>query len=182
MLVSLGFIPQEWYGEFPAIPYFYYTYVFFIDLTRQHLHVCIGRLFLVEQLVCDKTKVCFYLWTSISSVVICMNETSTNNTWHLVNASKMDCPCWKVQIVSENAGGWRVGGCCTWFRWELCQRQRGRVSVFEGVTQLGSEKVLLFITSTHMSTYLLRLPGSTLFPGIVMSVSDPILRSLTPKI
>lgn len=58
------------------------------------------------------------------------------------------------------------------------REKRGRVSGLEGVTQLCSEKVLLFITSTHMSTYLLRLPDSTLFPGIVMSVSDPILLSL----
>lgn len=59
---------------------------------------------------------------------------------------------------------------------------RKREAGFQGVTQLWSEKVLLFITSTHMSTYLPRLPDSTLFPGIVMSVSDPILLSLTPKI
>lgn len=53
---------------------------------------------------------------------------------------------------------------------------------FWGVTQLWSEKDLLFITSTHKSTDLLRLPGSTLFPGIVVLVSDPVLRCLSAQI
>lgn len=55
-------------------------------------------------------------------------------------------------------------------------------SGFWGVTRLGSEKDLLFITETHKSTDLLRLPGSTLFPGIVVLVSDPVVRCLSPQI
>lgn len=52
-----------------------------------------------------------------------MNETWTNNTWHLVNACEIDCPHWKVQIVSENA---RVGG------WEdvMCVCVRRHLSLY----------------------------------------------------
>lgn len=53
---------------------------------------------------------------------------------------------------------------------------------FGGVTQLWSEKDLLFITSSHKSTDLLRLPGSTLFPGIVVLVRDQVLCCLSPQI
>ena len=57
---------------------------------------------------------------------------------------------------------------------------RYREAGFQGfrVHAVCSEKVLLFITSTHMSTYVLRLPD---FPGIVMSISDSILLSIAPN-
>lgn len=62
------------------------------------------------------------------------------------------------------------------------KREGGFFSGFWGVTRLWSEKDLLFITGTHKSTDLLRLPGSTLFPGIVVLVSDPVVHRLLPQI
>lgn len=61
------------------------------------------------------------------------------------------------------------------------EKERPAFRGFLGVTQLWSEKVLVFITSTQMSTYLPRLSDSTPFPGIVVSVSDTVLHSLTPE-
>lgn len=44
------------------------------------------------------------------------------------------------------------------------------------------ERKLCFSLHQPICTRVLRLPDSTLFPGIVVSVSDPVLLSLTPKI
>lgn len=88
-------------------PIFIFYSVILIDLSREHLCLCVsGSYFQWSSWVV--TKVCFCLCTSIPSAVICMNEMPTNNTWHLVNASKIDYPRWKVQIASKNvgAGGW----------------------------------------------------------------------------
>lgn len=70
-----------------------------------------------------------------------------------------------------------ISACVSGFGGNYARNGETGFQGLRGVTQLQSEKVLLFITSTHMSTYVLRLSDSALFPGIVISVSDPILHS-----